>query len=157
MAVKVPITVEGNLGKDPELGEKDGRPYARLLVIENDRRFNDETKEWEDVGDPILHNTVVFGQQAENVKASLHSGDRVLVAGDLLFQTYERDGQRRQGTQIVASVVAPSLKYATAEVHANGKAPQRELSTEPRATPSTAATGPVAVPDAGWATASIPR
>ncbi|MFB8191367.1 single-stranded DNA-binding protein [Microbacterium sp. NPDC055988] len=157
MAVKVPITVEGNLGKDPELGEKDGRPYARLLVVENDRRFNDQTKEWEDVGEPIFHNTVVFGRLAENVKASLREGNAVVVSGDLHFTSYEKDGQRRQGTQIVASTVAPSLKFATAQVQPNAKAQKPALSAEAWSTPAAEATGPVAVPDAGWEVANIPR
>lgn len=145
MAVKVPITVEGNLTSDPKLGEKDGRAYAQLTVVENDRRLNEDTKEWEDVGEPIFHNTVVFGKQAENVAASLREGHRVVVTGDLHFQSYEKDGQRRQGTQIVASAVAPSLRFATVDVQRNPKAPS----------PETSATGPVATAEAGWAVASI--
>lgn len=146
MAVKVPITVEGNLGSDPEVGTtQDGRTYARLTVVENDRRFNEDTKQWEDAGDPIFHNTVVFGAQAENVARSLSKGDRVVVAGDLHFQTYEKDGQRRQGTQIVASAVAPSLKFTTVDVHRDPKAPSPEAS----------ATGPVATTETPWAVASV--
>lgn len=153
MAVKVPITVEGNLGRDPELGVKDGRAYARLLVIENDRRFNEETRAWEDAGEPVMHNAVVFGQQAENVKASLQEGDPVVVSGDLHFQVYSKDGQRRQGTQIVASTVAPSLRYATVDVHRNPKAPEHAAPTV-AAAPD--ATGPVAVPQTGWPTVTVP-
>ncbi|MGO2520941.1 MAG: hypothetical protein ACTH8F_12520, partial [Microbacterium sp.] len=69
----------------------------------------------------------------------------VVVAGDLHFQSYEKEGQRRQGTQIVASAVAPSLKFATVDVHRSPKAPSPEAS----------ATGPVAMPEASWAVANI--
>lgn len=139
MAVKAPITVEGNLGADLESGTtQDGRAYARLLVVENDRRFNEETNKFEDVGEPIFHNAVVFGEQAENARESLIKGDGVLVHGDLHFQSYEKDGQRRQGTQIVAKVVGPSLRFTTVSVDRNPKAPSPEAD----------ATGPVAQPAA---------
>lgn len=152
MAVKAPITVEGNLGKDPELGTTaKGDPYARLLVVENDRRFNEEKREWED-GEPVFHNAVVYGQQAENVSRSLREGDRVLVSGDLHFQPYERDGQRRQGVQIVANAVAPSLRFATADVHRNPKAPAAATNG-----PAPEATGPVFVQETpSWPTVSVP-
>jgi single-strand DNA-binding protein len=146
MAVKVPITVRGNLGADPEPGvTSDGRSYAKLMVMENDRQLNTDTNEWEDVGEPVFHNAVVFGAQAENVLQSLHKGNRVVVAGDLHFQPYEKEGQRRQGTQIIATAVAPSLEFATASVQPNPKAPSPEAS----------ATGPVATPETSWAVASI--
>lgn len=152
MAVKAPITVEGNLGKDPELGTTaKGDPYARLLIVENDRHFNDEKKQWED-GERVFHNAVVYGQQAENVSRSLREGDRVLVSGDLHFQPYEQDGKRRQGVQIVANAVAPSLRFATADVHRNPKAP-----TPDAAAPAPEATGPVVIPEASWPTVAIPN
>jgi single-strand DNA-binding protein len=159
MSVKVPITVEGNLGADPKYGEKDGRPYAQLLVIQNDRRLNDETKEWEDAGPPIFHNAVVFGQQAKHVAESLKSGMGVIVTGDLRFRSFEVEGKRRQGTEIEASAVGPSLKFATAVVHTASRGPAPEVSQEPWVTPSTsaAATGPVAVAETGWPTTAVPR
>ena len=116
MAVKVPITVEGNLGSDPEVGTtQDGRTYARLTVVENDRRFNEDTKQWEDAGDPIFHNTVVFGAQADNVAQSLSKGDRVVVTGRLRQRSFETaEGQRRQVIELEVDELGVSLRYATA-------------------------------------------
>lgn len=143
MAVKAPITVEGRLGRDPELKHtEDGRPYTRMLIMENHRQFNDDTREWEDVGEPIMHSATVFGQQAENVAASLHTGSNVVVSGDLQFRVYEKDGERRQSTQIVAKSVAASLRYNEVEPRESPKAPSPEVDT----------TGPVAEP----ATATAP-
>ena len=145
MAVKIPITVEGNLGADPEFGTKDDRAYAPLLIVENDRRLNEQTNEWEDVGEPVFHNAVVFGRQAENVSRSLQKGDGVLVTGDLHFKPYETDGQRRQSTQIIATAVGPSLRHATAQVQRGPKAPS----------PDASATGPVATAETSWPVAHV--
>lgn len=145
MAVKVPITVEGNLGADPEFGTKDDRAYARLVIVENDRRRNEQTDQWESVGAPVFHNAVVFGRQAENVARSLQEGDRVIVTGDLHFKPYEKDGQRRQSVQIIATAVGPSLRYGSAQVD---RAPKTTG-------PEVVSTGPVATTEASWPVAHI--
>ena len=138
MAIKHPITVEGNLTDDPEVGQTDeGRDWARFRVAVNERRFNDETNEWEDTGTTIFHQVSVFGQQSRNVVASLKKGDNAIVDGDLHFRVFEDDeGRRRQSTQIVARSVGPSLRWTTAEVQRAPKSPS----------PDVAATGPIANP-----------
>ncbi|MGL3150215.1 single-stranded DNA-binding protein [Microbacterium sp. A82] len=93
----------------------------------------------------MSHNEAVFGKLAKNVAASLKEGNRVIVSGDLHFQAYVKDGQRRQGTQIVADAVAPSLKFARVDVPRNPKAPSPEAS----------ATGPVAMNETPWQVATI--
>lgn len=62
MTIKAPITVEGNLTHDPELHYSDtGQPYARLSLAVNDRHYNSETEQSEDVGGTIFHRATVFG------------------------------------------------------------------------------------------------
>lgn len=142
MSTKVPITIEGNLTGDPEYGVADnGTKWARFSVAVNDRRFNDESKEWEDAGDPKFHRTAVFGRQAENVRDSLKKGNSVIVTGDLEFRTWndKESGERREGTQIVADAIGPSLRHSTAAVGMRFGAPKVSG-------PDASATGPVVTP-----------
>jgi len=122
MAVQVPITVEGNLTGDPELGETEaGKPFARFSVAVNDRRYDEEAKQWENTGDPVFHRATVFGRQAENVAASLRKGDTVIVSGALQFQSWEDvEGNKHTGTQILAHQVGPSLRFNQATLHRTG-------------------------------------
>lgn len=152
MSTKIPITIEGNLTKDPEFGEAEsGTKFARFTVAVTDRQLDETTKQWKD-GATKFHNTTVFGQQAEHVRDSLQKGDTVLVNGNLEFRHWvdKETQQEREGTQIVADVVAPSLRYRTATVNRPASAPKVDG-------PEASATGPVVVPHDATREASISR
>lgn len=140
MTAKIPVTLEGNLTGDPELGLSDaGNEYARFTVAVNDRTLNKMTGLWED-GPTQFHRVVTFNQQARNVANSLHKGDTVVVVGNLRFGTYidKETGQTREAHDVAAENVGASLKFATVSVErtpkANGPAADRS------------ATGPVVEP-----------
>ena len=124
MSTRIPVTIEGNLTGDPELGTADnGTDYARFSVAVNDRRRNEQSGEWEDAGS-VFHRVVVFNSQARHVADSLRKGDAVLVAGDLRFSTYtdRESGATREARDIVADNVGASLKFAGVEVERSPKA-----------------------------------
>lgn len=138
MTTKIPVTIEGNLTGDPELGTgESGTDYARFTVAVNDRRLNETTQRWEDAG-TVFHRIVVFNQQARHVADSLRKGDSVLVAGDLRFGTYvDKDsGQTRETRDIVADNVGASLKFSDVAVERGLKADG----------PAATAAGPYAAP-----------
>ena len=140
MTTRIPVTIEGNLTGDPEHGAgESGNEYARFTIAVNDRRLNETTNRWEDVG-TVFHRVVVFNQQSRNVATSLRKGDSVIVAGDLRFGTYvdRESGQSRETRDIVADNVGASLKFVDVAVERAPKA------SGPGADRS--ATGPVAEP-----------
>ncbi|MFF2486244.1 single-stranded DNA-binding protein [Microbacterium sp. NPDC058062] len=148
MTTRIPVTIEGNLTSDPEHGNAEfGNEYARFTVAINDRRLNETTNRWEDVG-TVFHRVVVFNQQARHVADSLRKGDNVIVAGDLRFGTYvdKETGQSRETRDIVADNVGASLKFADVIVDRSPKANG----------PAADASGPVAVP-ASYAGAELSR
>ena len=60
----------------------------------------------------------MLAQLAENVAASLKKGMRVVATGRLEQRSWETEqGEKRSVVEIVADDVAPSLLFATAEVH----------------------------------------
>lgn len=148
MTTRIPVTLEGNLTSDPEHGNSEsGNEYARFTVAINDRRLNETTNRWDDVG-TVFHRVVVFNQQARHVADSLRKGDNVIVAGDLRFGTYvdRETGQARETRDIVADNVGVSLKFADVIVDRSPKANG----------PQANASGPVATP-ASYAGAELSR
>src|SRR6478609_9199631 len=124
MTTRIPVTIEGNLTGDPEHGTgESGNEYARFTVAVNDRRLNETTNRWEDVG-TVFHRVVVFNQQARHVADSLRKGDSVIVAGDLRFGTYtdKETGQSRETRDVVADNVGASLKFGSVAVERAPKA-----------------------------------
>jgi len=139
MRTEIPVTIEGNLTGDPESGRSDSDvQYARFSVAVNDRRFNEDTKQWED-GNTIYHPVVVFNDQARHIVDSLSKGDSVVVVGKLRFGTYtDKEDHTRETRDIIADTVGASLRFATVSVQRAPKA----------SGPDAYAEGPVAAPAA---------
>ncbi len=108
------VTVVGNVTRDPELRfAQSGMPIAQFGVAWNRRRQDQED-------DTSFFDVTCFRQLAENVAESIHKGARVVVYGTLQQRSWENvDGDRRSKVEILADDVAPSLRWATAEVTRN--------------------------------------
>ncbi|MCX7619644.1 MAG: single-stranded DNA-binding protein [Acidimicrobiales bacterium] len=111
------ITVVGNCTRDPELRfTNSGLAVASFGLAVNFRKMNRQTGEWEEE-DPSFFNVTAFGQLGENVAESVAKGSRVVVVGRLRIRNWEgNEGERRTSAEIVADEVAPSLRFATAEI-----------------------------------------
>lgn len=110
------ITVVGNLTRDPEIRyTSGGKGVANLDIAVNRKWMNRQTNEWEER--TSFFKVVVFGEMADHCSESLQKGNRVLVTGRLEQRSWETEkGEKRNSVEIVADEVAPSLRYATAEV-----------------------------------------
>jgi len=110
------ITIQGGLGRDPEIRyTSGGRAKATLGVAVSRRWQNRQTNEWEEQTSWI--NVVVWGDMAENVSDTLSKGMRIIATGRLEQRTWETEqGEKRSVTEMVADEIGPSLKWATAEV-----------------------------------------
>jgi single-strand DNA-binding protein len=108
------VTIVGNLTRDPELRyTPSGQANVKFGVAVNRRTKKDG--EWVDA-DPSFFDVVCWRDLAENVSDSLSKGTRVVVTGRLEQRSWEQDGQKRYAVEIVADEVAPSLRWATAQV-----------------------------------------
>ncbi len=108
------VTVVGNITRDPELRfAQSGMAIAQFGLAWNRRRQDQEDE-------VSFFDVTCFRQLAENVAESLKKGARVVVYGTLQQRSWENDqGDRRSKVEILADDVAPSLKWATAEVTRN--------------------------------------
>lgn len=124
-------TISGNLVADPTLRYTNSSQKAvlngRVAVSTNflvDGRWKDKT---------TFVNFVVWGDMAEHCAMSLEKGVRVTLTGRLDIREAVVNGEKQYYTEVTASEVAVSLKYATVDgiVKANqastqtaGQAPQ---------------------------------
>lgn len=107
------ISFTGNLAADPELRHtQTGKAVARFTVIENRRRRTADG--WEDA-EPNVFRVEVWNQQAENVAASLHKGDRAHVDGRIVTDRWDdkETGAPRTAQHVDADEVSFSLRFHT--------------------------------------------
>jgi single-strand DNA-binding protein len=111
------ITVSGNLTRDPEMRlTPSGISKVSFGIAVNRSWRNQQTNEWEE--QTSFFNVVAWRQLADNASASLTKGTRVVVTGRLEQRSWETEqGEKRSTVEIVADDIAPSLRFATAEVH----------------------------------------
>ena len=111
MAFDNTVTLVGNITRDPELRfTPAGTAVANFgLAWNRKNRDGEESVSFFDV--------TCWRDLAENVAESLGKGNRVVVYGRLDQQSWENDsGERRSKVEVIADEVAPSLRWATADV-----------------------------------------
>lgn len=116
MAFDNTVTVVGNVTRDPELRfTQGGMAVASFGVAWNKRR--------QDGDDEVsFFDVTCFRDMAENVAESIQKGSRVVVYGTLQQRSWETpDGDKRSKVEILADEIAPSLKWATAQVTKNDR------------------------------------
>lgn len=95
--------VMGNLTRDPELRTTPGgQPVASFAVATN-RSWQDASGERKEAVE--YHEIVAWGKLGELTAQYLAKGRKVMVIGRLQTQSWEKDGVKRQRTEIVASDV----------------------------------------------------
>lgn len=118
MAGETPVTMVGRLTADPELRyTQNGLAVANFTVASNERIFDRATNEWHD-GEPLFLRGSVWRDYAENVAASLHKGDHVMVTGALQQRQYEtKDGEKRTAYELRVEHIAAVVQFARVTVH----------------------------------------
>ena len=118
MAFDNSVTIVGNVTRDPELRfTPSGAAVATFGLAWNRRSQNARGETEEQVS---FFDVTCWRQLAENVAESLNKGTRVVVYGRLEQRSWETpDGDRRSKVEIIADDVAPSLRWATAEITRN--------------------------------------
>jgi len=114
------VTVVGNVTRDPELRfTPSGQANASFGLAVNRRWMNRQTNDWEE--QTSFFDVVCWREMAENVSESITKGARVVVTGRLEQRSWDdkNTGEKRSKIEIVADEIAPSLRWATAQVTRN--------------------------------------
>ena len=111
------VTLVGNLTADPvhRIAERSGRGVIHFDIAVNRRRYDKDSSQYTDLP-TVYHRVVAYGPLADHAKESLRKGCEVMVVGSFADDSYEKDGERRWQLVLEAQVIAPSLRFATAQV-----------------------------------------
>ena len=100
------ITIQGNIGKEPEIKFAGDLAIAKFSVAETPRTKNKTTGQWED-GETMWFNVVFFGSQAEAIVDNYAKGETVLVIGKLRQSTYtDKMGVAKSSMEVVGETIA---------------------------------------------------
>jgi single-strand DNA-binding protein len=95
------VMLLGNLGADPELKVTQGGQALLKLRLATTETYLDknntrqERTEW--------HSVTMWGKRGEALAKFLTKGERIFVEGRLQTSSYEKDGEKRYRTEIIAT------------------------------------------------------
>ncbi len=103
------VTITGGLTREPEMKRTNsGTAVLNLSVGSNQSRKNGQSGEYENISH--YFECKVWANYAEMMETKLSKGMKVMVTGDLEFQQWEQEGQKRSKIVINAKQVKPLSK-----------------------------------------------
>ena len=106
MAFDNTVTVSGNVVRDPELRfTNNNKAVCEFTVAWNQMARDGQEKK------AHFFDCVAWEKMAESVSENARRGQRVTVTGRLNFDSWEKDGQKRNKVNIVVEDVGMSLKF----------------------------------------------
>ena len=110
------VTFIGNLTDDPELRFTQSGAAVCTIRLASNRKWTG--KDGQEQEETTYLNVNIWRELAENVAETFSKGDRAIAIGKLKVRSYEnRDGQTVWVTEIEADEVAPSLRWAKAQIN----------------------------------------
>lgn len=100
-AIRNSVRLLGNLGGDPEIKEFDGGNKLAKFSLATHDYFTDKKGEKQKSTD--WHNVVAWGKTAELMGQLLKKGSEVAIEGKLNTREYEKDGEKKYITEVVAN------------------------------------------------------
>lgn len=107
------VTIVGRVATDPTQGQTGGGdPVTNFRLASTHRRFDNATQSWID-SDTNWFSVAAFRQLGEHAKASLRTGDSVIVTGRLRIRTWESNGKQGTSVDIIADAIGHDLRWGT--------------------------------------------
>lgn len=94
------VCILGHVGADPEVRYlSEGNSYARFRVATSESYTN---KNGERITNTEWHNVVAWRELAKRVELYIRKGGEVYVEGKITYRSFEKNGETRFFTEIVA-------------------------------------------------------
>ncbi len=97
------VLLIGNLTRDPELKSIPSGMQVATFGMATNRVYRDRDGNKQEVAE--FHNIVAFGRQGELCAQYLRKGSQALIEGRLQTRSWDKDGEKRYRTEIVADRV----------------------------------------------------
>ena len=105
MANNAKIELNGNLGNDAKIIEKEGKTFVALRIATTNsypKKEGDKTI-WEDSKVTLWHDILIFNPYALSIAKELKKGNRVEVTGTLSYRSFkDENGYTKQEASIIA-------------------------------------------------------
>ena len=126
------ITVEGNLGSDPEVKyTQSGQQVTSLRIAATASRKTQDGK-WENDGEPLWVTAAFWGEQHDYLADTLKRGDKVTVTGLLVQRAWEgNNGQRRTSLEVKFPRFRGVITRRGGQQQASFNAPQGDQAGDP--------------------------
>jgi single-strand DNA-binding protein len=107
------LTIVGRVATDPTQSQIGGGvSVTNFRLASTHRRFDTATQEWTDSGTNWF-SVAAFRQLGDNAKASLRTGDGVIVTGKLKIRNWESNGKQGTSVDIEAEAIGHDLRWGT--------------------------------------------
>ena len=124
------VILIGNVGKDPEVNYiKEDLPVARFTMATSETY----TKDGQKVTNTEWHNVVIWRGLAKVVEKYVKKGSKLYIEGKITNRQYEKDGQTKYFTEIVANNMQMLDSKNTTSANNNEATPSATASTAPEA------------------------
>src|ERR1700733_5334663 len=97
------VMLPGNLGADPELRVTPGGQAVLKLRLATNETYLDRNNVRQDRTE--WHRVTVWGRRAEALGKILQKGDSLFIDGRLQTSSYDKNGEKRYSTEVVANNV----------------------------------------------------
>lgn len=95
------VILVGNLGQDPELKHIQGGQSVLNIRLATTESYLDKNNQRQERTD--WHTVVVWGKRGEALAKLITKGSQIVVEGRIQTRSYEKNGEKRYATDIVAS------------------------------------------------------
>ncbi len=103
------IILQGRVGRAPEQGNSE-KPMAKFSLATNNYK-----------GEATWHNIICFGKTAENVLRHVIAGHELYIEGTQEHKSYEKSGQKKYFSQVIANLVQFGNKPGSPETTESGE------------------------------------
>lgn len=135
------VILVGNLGKDPVLKRFSETNAIAEFSLATSERYRDKEGNIQTITD--WHNIrIPFARQAEVAEKYLRKGSKVYIEGKIRTREYEKDGQKRYVTEIIADNFQ-MLDRKEDGMSSGGGSNTGETYSTPKQQPQTESNGPV--------------
>ena len=97
------VLILGNCGKDPEVRVVGENKVASFSVATTEKYKDSKSGEWKE--NTEWHNIVCWRNTAELAEKYIKKGTQLFIEGKLRTRSWEKDGEKRYVTEIVADSI----------------------------------------------------
>jgi len=92
------VILVGRIGKDPEIRNLTNGTAVCSFSLATSKKYKDKNGNMQQKTD--WHNIQCWGKLAETASKYLHKGGELALEGEINYDEYEKDGQKKHSTKI---------------------------------------------------------